>query len=111
MKERIKEFGYWIEDKLKDLCGEITPDKRLAVIIIMLLLFTILNLYFTFTSIKTWGMEEERRNQLKIEHVKGLKLEKSKPNVLELDLDFLDSELDIEVPDSIYIEKIESYGG
>ncbi|GAB6122394.1 TraL conjugative transposon family protein [Dysgonomonas termitidis] len=103
MKERIKELGYWLEDKLKELCGEITTDKRLTVIIIMLLLFTILNLYFTFTSIKTWGMEEERREQLKIEHMKGLELEKSKPKKMEFDFDFLDSELDIAMPDSIIV--------
>lgn len=52
MKKRINEIGYWFEDKLKALCGEITPDKRLTVILIMLLVFTLLNLYFTFTTIK-----------------------------------------------------------
>lgn len=89
MKERIKELGYWIEDKLKDLCGEITPDKRLTVIVIMLLLFTILNLYFTFTAISNWGREQERKDQLKIDHIKQLELDKSKPR--ELNLDFQDS--------------------
>lgn len=109
MKERIKELGYWLEDKLKDLCGEITPDKRLTVIIIMLLLFTILNLYFTFTSISNWGREQERKEQLKIEHMKGLELEKTKPKNMEFD--FLDSEPDIEMSDSINQEKVKLYGG
>lgn len=72
MKERIKELGYWLEDKLKDLCGEITPDKRLTLIVIVLLLATITNLYFTFTAIAHWGKEEEKREQLKIEHIKQL---------------------------------------
>lgn len=80
MKERINEIGYWFEDKLKTLCGEITPDKRLTVILIMLLLFTILNLYFTITTIKDWGREEERREQMKIEHIKQLEIEKSTKN-------------------------------
>lgn len=80
MKERINEIGYWFEDKLKSLCGEITPDKRLTVILIMLLLFTILNLYLTFTTIKDWGREEERREQMKIEHIKQLDIEKSTNN-------------------------------
>lgn len=110
MKERIKELGYWLEGKLKDLCGEITPDKRLTVILIMLLLFTILNLYFTFTSISNWGKEQERKGQLKIEHMKQLELEKSKSR--EWDFDYRDSEPDIELPDSINIEKIhKKYGG
>ena len=80
MKERIKEIGYWLEDKLKALCGEITPDKRLTVILIMLLAFTLLNLYFTFTTIKNWGREEERREQMKIEHIRQLDIEKSNNN-------------------------------
>lgn len=106
MKERIKEIGYWIDGKLRSLCGEITPDKRLTVILIMLLLFTILNLYFTFTTISNWGREQERKEQLKIEHIKQLELEKLKPK----DWDFLDSDIDTSVLDSIYIEKNESYG-
>lgn len=109
MRERIKELGYRIEDKLKDLCGEITPDKRLTVIIIMLLLFTIRNLYFTFTSISNWGREQERKEQLKIEHMKGLELENEKPK--QFDFDFLESEPDIELSDSINQENIKSYGG
>lgn len=110
MKERIKEVGYWLEDKLKSLCGEITPDKRLTIIIIMLLLFTILNLYFTFTSIADWGREQERKEQLKIEHIKQLELEKTKPKTF--DFDFLDSQPNIEIPDSIHVEKTDKrYGG
>lgn len=104
MKERIKELGYWFEDKLKGLCGEITPDKRLTVILIMLLLFTVLNLYFTFTSIADWGREQERKNQLKIEHIRQWELEKKKS------LDFFDSEIDTNVLDSINNEILELYG-
>ena len=106
MKERITELGYWLEDKLKDLCGEITPDKRLTVIIIMLLLFTILNLYFTFTAISNWGREQERKEQLKIEHIKQLELEKSKSP--EWNFDYQDTER--EIPDSTNKTINKSYG-
>lgn len=108
MKEQIKELGYWLEDKLKDLCGEITPDKRLTVIVIMLLFFTILNLYFTFTAISNWGREQERRDQLKIEHIKQLELEKTKPKDAVFDSDILDS--DIDVSDSTNNKTDQSYG-
>lgn len=74
MKERIKEIGYWLEDKLKDLCGEITPNKRLTVILIMFLIFTVANLYFTFSAFYNWGKEKERQEQLKIEHIRNLDL-------------------------------------
>lgn len=107
MKHWFKEIGYWFDDKLRSLCGEITPDKRLMVILIMLLLFTILNLYFTFTSISNWGREQEQQNQLKIEHIKQLELEKRK----RLELDLFDSEIDISPLDSINYEKTnEKYG-
>ena len=108
MKERIKELGYWLEDKLKDLCGEITPDKRLTVIVIMLLFFTILNLYFTFTAISNWGREQERRDQLKIEHIKQLELEKTKPKDAVFDSDIPDSGIDIS--DSTNKKTDQSYG-
>ncbi|MBF0651564.1 DUF3989 domain-containing protein [Dysgonomonas sp. GY75] len=108
MKERIKELGYWFEDRLKDLCGEITPDKRLTVILIMLFLFTILNLYFTFTSIANWGREQERKEQLKIEHIKKLELERTKSG--KWDSRFMDSEIDTSALDSINIEKKKNYG-
>ncbi len=82
MKERIKEISYWFEDKLKALCGEINPDKRLTIILIMLLLLTLLNLYFTFSTISNWGREQERKEQLKIEHIKQLDLERPSNNNL-----------------------------
>jgi hypothetical protein len=78
MKERFKELGYWLEDRLKGLCGEITPDKRLTIILSMLLLFTIGNLYFTISSIYNWGRDAERKEQLKIEHIRRLELERDK---------------------------------
>lgn len=109
MKHFFKEIGYWIEDRLKDLCGEITPDKRLTVILIMLLSFTILNLYFTCKTISDWGREQEREEQLKIEHIRQLELERTKPS--EWDSEFMDSEIDTSVLDSINIEITELYGG
>lgn len=107
MKERIKELGYWFENRLKTLCGEITPDKRLTVVLIALLGFTILNLYFTFTSIRNWGQEEERKSQLKIEHIQQLELERIK----QKDFEFLDSEIDTSALDSINDKKEKAYGG
>lgn len=104
MKEKMKELGYWLEDKLKDLCGEITPDKRLTVILIVLLLATIANLYFTFKVVYDWGKESERKEQLKMEHIKSLELKKNRID------DFIDSEPRIESLDSIlYKSKMEEH--
>jgi len=95
MKERIKEIGYWLEDKLKGLCGELTPDKRIMVILIMLLILTVGNLYFTFSTIYNWGKESEKRRQLEIEHIEQPSLEQRK----DKNYDFMDSPIDGELFD------------
>ncbi|MDH6308845.1 hypothetical protein M2451_001411 [Dysgonomonas sp. PFB1-18] len=69
MKERLKELGYWLEGKIKDFCGELTPDKRITAIVIMLLILTIGNLYFTFSTIYNWGKESEKKKVLEIEQM------------------------------------------
>lgn len=80
MKNIIKELGYSIEDFLKRICGEITPDKRLTVILVMLLVFTVANIYFTVSSIYNWGKENARKEQLQIEHIRRLELRKDSIN-------------------------------
>lgn len=95
MKERLKEVWYWFEDKLKDLCGELTPDKRIIVILIMLLILTIGNLYFTFSTIYNWGKESEKKEQMEIEHIRQLELEQDKKEIY----DFMDSEMKEELFD------------
>ncbi|SHG36488.1 TraL conjugative transposon family protein [Dysgonomonas macrotermitis] len=86
MKEQLKELAYWFEDKLKDLCGELTPDKRIIIILIMLLILTVGNLYITFSTIYNWGKENEKK-QMEIEHIRQLELEQYKIKKY----DFMDS--------------------
>ncbi len=73
MKKKIKQICWWLEDRLKDLCGELTPDKRIAVTITMLLLFTALSLYFTVSSIYRFG--KGQGEQMQIQHIEKLELE------------------------------------
>ncbi|NDV95303.1 DUF3989 domain-containing protein [Dysgonomonas sp. 521] len=70
MKERIRELVYWFEDRLKDLCGELTPDKRITAIVVMLLILTVGNLYFTFSTIYNWGKDSEKKKQPEPEHIR-----------------------------------------
>ncbi len=88
MKERLKELGWWLEGKLKDLCGEITPDKRITVILIMLLILVIGNLYLTFSTLYNWGKESEREKRLEIEHIRKPRLERHNKH---RNYDFMDS--------------------
>ena len=95
MKERLREVRYWIENKLKDLCGELTPDKRRVIILIMLLILTIGNLYFTFSTIYNWGKDSEKKEQMEIEHIRQLELEQERKDVY----DFMDFPTDIDLLD------------
>ncbi len=95
MKERLREVRYWIENKLKDLCGELTPDKRIVIILIMLLILTIGNLYFTFSTIYNWGKDSEKKEQMEIEHIRQLELEQERKDVY----DFMDFPTDIDLLD------------
>ncbi len=45
-KKRIKAFGEWVEDHLRRACGALSPDKRIIVILTLLLFFSVLSLYF-----------------------------------------------------------------
>lgn len=73
VRRKISAFGDWLEDHLRRLCGEITPDKRIIVILTMFLLFTGLSLYFTVSSIYRFGKGQGERIQ--IQHIEQLELE------------------------------------
>ncbi|WP_165043867.1 TraL conjugative transposon family protein [Dysgonomonas sp. ZJ709] len=72
MKETIREIRYAIQDKIKDWCGEITPDKRLIFILVVIIVFTAINLYFTFSSIYNLGKKNAVNELIQIEHIKKL---------------------------------------
>ncbi|SHG42712.1 TraL conjugative transposon family protein [Dysgonomonas macrotermitis] len=95
MKEQLKELGYWLEGKLKDLCGELTPDKRIVTILVMLLILTIGNLYFTFSTIYNWGKDsgKEKQMEIEIEHIRRLEQDMDEPH------DLMDPEIEKELFD------------
>ena len=57
---------------LRRLCGRITPGKRLAVILVMSVLFGGLSLYITVSSIYNIGKRDGQR--LQIEHIRQFPL-------------------------------------
>ena len=62
----------WVDERLRRMCGRITPGKRLAVILVMFLLFGGLSIYITVSSIYNIGKRDGQ--QLQIEHIKQLPL-------------------------------------
>ena len=65
--------GDWCDDRLRHLCGRITPDARIVIILVMLLLFGLLSAYMVIHTIYHLG--EQEGQQLHIEHIESLQLQ------------------------------------
>ena len=65
----------WLEDCLKSLLGQISPDGRIAIVLIMLLLFTAGSIYMTVSSIYNMGKRSGR--QMTIDHIERLELQQN----------------------------------
>ena len=68
----IEKVQDWADDRLRRMCGRITPGKRLAVILVMFLFFGGLSIYITVSSIYNIGKRDGQR--LQIEHIRQLPL-------------------------------------
>ena len=62
----------WTDEKLRRLCGRITPDQRVVVILVMFVVFGGLSVYMTIASIYNIGKSDGK--QLGIEHINRLQL-------------------------------------
>ena len=71
----IEKVQDWADDRLRRMCGRITPVKRLAVILVMFFFFGGLSIYITVSSIYNIGKRDGRR--LQIEHIKQYPLHDS----------------------------------
>lgn len=62
----------WADEKLRRLCGCITPDMRVVIILVMFVVFGGLSVYMTITAIYNIGKSDGR--QLGIEHIAPIRL-------------------------------------
>ena len=74
-RNHIEKVRDWADDRLRRMCGRITPGKRLAVILLMFFFFGGLSIYITVSSIYNIGKRDGRR--LQIEHIKQYPLHDS----------------------------------
>lgn len=72
-KKFFQNIGEHIEDFLRGICGRITPDKRVIVILTMLVVFGGLSIYMTVSSIYNFG--KDKGEQMQIEQIEALKLQ------------------------------------
>ena len=74
MRKFIVKVQDWVDDNLRRLCGRITPEKRLAVLLTMFLFFGIASVYIFVSAIYNIGKNEGQR--IEIEHIQMLDLQK-----------------------------------
>lgn len=74
IREYIVKVQDWVDDNLRRLCGRITPEKRLVVLLTMFVFFGAMSLYIFVSAIYNIGKNEGR--QIEIEHIQMLELQK-----------------------------------
>ena len=78
-KNCIEKVQDWEDDKLRRMCGRITPGKRLAVILLMFVFFGGMSIYITVSSIYNIGKRDGQR--LQIEHIRQLPLQQANDSI------------------------------
>ena len=81
IKNKILNVSNWLEDMFRSMCGRITPGKRIAVTLVLLLLFSIGSIYTVVSAIYNFG--KQKGASLRIENIEGLPLiQKGLPEIL-----------------------------
>nr|WP_250709104.1 TraL conjugative transposon family protein [Bacteroides fragilis] len=71
------------DEWLRRICGRLTPGKRLAVILTMLLTFSFLSIYMTVSSIYNMGRRDAEKEMIEIEHIRDLDLPHGRKDSLQ----------------------------
>ncbi len=66
MKKAYVKFKEAIEEKLRGLCGRLSPEKRVITIIVLVVLFALVNFYMIFRAIYDIGREDARQEVIEI---------------------------------------------
>lgn len=74
----IRKLSDKCNEWLRRACGRLTPGGRLAVILTMLLTFSILSVYMTVSSIYNMGRRDAERQFMEIEHIRDLDLRRER---------------------------------
>lgn len=73
IRKLIQHINEWLEYGLRGLLGRLTPDRRVILIVTMLLVFSGLSIYMTVSSIYNIGKNDGE--QIKLKHIESLKKE------------------------------------
>ena len=67
MKQKLKQFRQWIKQRLRTVCGALSPEKRLITILMMCLIFGIASIWMFVSSIYHIGKSDGQ--EIKIGHI------------------------------------------
>lgn len=73
VKKLFGRINEWLEDSLRGLLGRMTPDRRVILVLTMLLVFSGLSVYMTVSSIYNIG--KKSGVQMEIERIETLLLD------------------------------------
>lgn len=73
VKKLFGRINEWLEDGLRGLLGRMTPDRRVILVLTMLLVFGGLSVYMTVSSIYNIG--KKSGVQMEIERIETLRLQ------------------------------------
>ena len=73
VRKIIQRVNDWLEDILRGLLGRMTPDRRVILVLAMLVVFGGLSVYMTVSSIYNFG--RDRGERMQVERIEALKLQ------------------------------------
>lgn len=73
IRKIIQRVNEWLEGILRGLLGRMTPDRRVILIVTMLIVFSGLSIYMTVSSIYNLG--KDKGEKMQIEQIEALKLQ------------------------------------
>ena len=76
IRKLINKVTDWLEDSLHSLFGRLTPDRSVILIVIMLITFSGLSVFISFSSVYNLG--KDRGEKMQMEHISRLQFELKK---------------------------------
>lgn len=75
-RKLINKVTDWWEDSLRSLFGRLTPDRRVVLIVFMLITLSGLSVFISFSSVYNLG--KDRGEKMQMEHISRLQFELKK---------------------------------
>lgn len=82
MKKIIGFIRETFNDKLRYLCALLSPENRLVIVLVLLLLGAVMNTYFMFYTISHWSSSKDTDKHA-IDHIEAVKTKSDKTGLIQ----------------------------